>query len=237
MAERKKSVGNEQPLPIDIINDSIIEYLETKDLDKEVLLLKVKAQCHGDNRARKAANAIYSVVTKKSALNKAILNNYTPESYYKLNKADKNTIAISLICLRFPFTFDFVLSLAKIFNVQDTVNKRYINERMASLYGSNLSLVHGIEAALTISINCGFIKREKLGLFSICEPCQKTSFSKEAWISTFFELNGKKSFAISDLRYEPVMTYLSDLNVDWDNAKILHTTEDYNNQIIIDKFI
>lgn len=235
MTEKKKSIGNEQPLPIDIINDSIVEYLETKNLDKENLLLKVKSLYSGDNRARKAANAIYSVVTKKSALNKAILNNYTPETYYKLNEVDKNTIAISLICLRFPFTFDFVFFLAKLFNVQDTVNKQYIKGKMASLYGSNLSLEHGIEAALATAINCGFIKREKPGLFSKVKPCQRTSFAKEAWIATFFELNGRKLLPINELMYEPVLMYLDNIDLDWENTQILETIEDYTKQTIINK--
>ena len=97
MPEKKKSIGNEQPLPIDIIIDSIIEYLETKNLDKDTLLLKVKELYPGDNRAKKAANAIYSVITKKSALTKAIINNYTPETFYKLNDADKKTIVNSQV--------------------------------------------------------------------------------------------------------------------------------------------
>ena len=111
MTEKKKNIGNEQPLPIDIINDSIIEYLETKDIDKESLLLRIKEQSSssGDNRAKKAANAIYSVITKKSALNKAIVRNFTPETFYKLSEADKNVIAMSLICIRFPLLMIYCL--------------------------------------------------------------------------------------------------------------------------------
>ena len=235
MPEKKKTIGNEQPLPIDIITDSIIEYLETKALDKDELLLKVKELYPGDNRAKKAANAIYSVITKKSALTKAIASNFTPESFYKLDDVDKKTIIMALICLRFPFNFDFLLALSKLFNVQDTVNKQYINDKMASLYGSNLSLEHGIAATLATAIDCGFIKREKPGLFSKTEPNQKTSFAKEAWIYTYFELNGRKIFSVSDLHYEPIMSYLVDLDVDWKNSKILETSTDYSNQVVISK--
>lgn len=235
MPEKKKSIGNEQPLPIDIIIDSIIEYLETKSLHKASLLLKVKEIYTGDNRAKKAANAIYSVITKKSALNKALINNFTPETFYRLDDADKKTIVMALICLRFPFTYDFLLSLSKLFNVQDTVNRKYIVNKMASLYGSNLSLEHGIAAALATAIDCDFIKREKPGLFSKTEQNQKTSFAKEAWIYTYFELNGRKIFSINDLHYEPIMSYLSDIVVDWKNSKILKTSTDYFNQVVVSK--
>lgn len=237
MRELKKGIGNEQPLPIDIVNDSILEYLETKDINKDGLLLKIKAQNSGDNRAKKASNAIYSVITKSSPLNKALLKYFTPESYYKLTEAEKNVIAMSLICLRFPFNYDLLFAFSKLFNVQDTVNKQYINEKMASMYGSNLSLEHGISAALTIAIDCHFLNREKPGLYSKSELQPLCDFAKEAWIYTFFEMNHKKSIPLSDLKYEPTMMYLIDTEINWKNAKILHTMEDYSNQVIIDKVI
>lgn len=237
MSEKKKSIGNEQPLSIDIINDSILEYLETKDINKEGLFQKIKAQNNGDNRAKKASNAIYSVITKSTPLNKALVKNFTPELYYKLSDAEKNVIVMSLICLRYPFNYDFLFAFAKLFNVQDTVNKHYINEKMASLYGSNLSLEHGIEAALTIAIDCHFVKRIKPGLFSKEEVKPLCDFAKEAWIYTYFEMNNKKTISINDLKYEPFMMYLIDTDIDWKNTKILHTTEDYSNQVIINNVI
>lgn len=235
MSEKKKSIGNEQPLPIDIINDSILEYLETKEINKDGLLLKIKAQNSGDNRAKKASNAIYSLITKSSPLNKALVKNFSPEAYYKLTEAEKNVIVMSLICLRFPFNYDLLFAFSKLFNVQDTVNKQYINEKMASLYGSNLSLEHGISAALTIAIDCHFLKREKSGLYSKNEVQPLCDFAKEAWIYIFFEMNHKKSIPLNDLKYEPIMSYIIDTELSWKSSKILHTMEDYSNQVIIDK--
>jgi hypothetical protein len=83
------------------------------------------------------------------------------------------------------------------------------------------------------AIDCKFITRNKPGLFSKGTNIVTTTFAKEAWVSTFFELNGKKAIAISDLDYEPVMSYLSDLEIDWKNTKILETMQDYSNQIVI----
>ena len=231
----KKRIGNEQPLPIDIIKDAIIEYLETKEINKDNLSLKIKERIKGENRAKKTCNAVYSTITKSSPLNKALLKNFTAETFYKLSDNDKNIIVMSLICLRFPFNYDFLLSFAKLFTVQDTVNKQYINEKMAAIYGSNLSLEHGIAAALTMAIDCKFLKRESPGLFSKSELLTKTDFAKEAWIYTFFEMNGRKAVVIDDLKYEPIMMYVIDTSVNWKNSKILETTEDYSNQVIINK--
>lgn len=235
MNETKRSIGNEQSLPIDIINEAILEYLETGNIKKDDLLLKIKSQNSGENRARKTCNAIYSLVTKSSALNKALKKNFTLETYYKLTDDEKNIIVMSLICLRFPFTYDLLFEMAKLFNVQDSVNKQYISEKMASIYGSNLSLEHGIDAALTIAMDCRFIQRIKPGLYSKNEPQNLCDFAKESWIYTLFEMKHRKSISISELQYEPIMMYLIDTDIDWKNLKILHTMIDYSSQLIIDK--
>lgn len=231
----KKRIGNEQSLPIDIIKDAITEYLEIKEINKDNLFLKIKERINGENRAKKACNAIYSTIIKSSPLNKALLKNFTAESFYKLSDNDKNVIVMSLICLRFPFNYNFLFFFAKLFAVQDTVNKQYINEKMATIYGSNLSLEHGIAAALAMAIDCKFLKREEPGLFSKSELLPKTDFAKEAWIYTFFEMNQRRAVAIDDLKYEPVMKYIVDISINWKKSKILETIEDYSNQVIISK--
>ena len=64
---------------------------------------------------------------------------------------------------------------------------------------------------------------------------QICDFAKEAWISTFFEMNGKKSLPVSELKYEPVLSFLIDTEIDWKNTKILETMEDYSNQLVVSK--
>lgn len=209
MKKNKKSIGNEQPLPVDIINDSIIEYLEKNDINKDELLLKIKARSSGENRAKKAANAIYSLVTKKSSVGAALSKSFTAESYSRLSEVDKNVIVMSLICLRFPFNYDLLEAFAKLFNVQEFVNRKYIVEKMAATYGSNLSLEHGISAALKIATDLGFIKREKPGLYSKGFLALQSDFAREAWICVLKEMSGIKDFSPDELKYEPVMIYLA----------------------------
>ena len=208
MTERKKFIGNEQPLPIDIINECIIEYLETGTVNKDNLLVRLKARNIGENRAGKAAIAIYSVITRQNSVSKSLRNEFTGESYRKLSEDDKRVVIMSLVCIRFPFNYDLLFNFAKLFNVQDTVNRQYINEKMSSLYGSNLSLGHGITAAIAIAVDCGFIRRVKPGLFSKGELVPLEDFARTAWCRTLCELNGSKHIYEEDLEYEPAMAYL-----------------------------
>ena len=221
--------------PYELMSEAILEFLANGDINKEELFTRMHEVFEGDNRAKKATNSLYAVVMNKTHLQKALKANYTSDSFSKLEKNDKQLICLSLICLKYPFVMDSLVAFAKLFNAQDTVNVQYITSTMASSYGSNRTMEIALKAVFYFALNANIIKREKPGLFSKCEPLQTSSFAKEAWISTYFKLNANKALPINELRYEPVLSYLSDFDIDWNNTKILETMEDYSNQVIINK--
>lgn len=234
MIDNKKK-GNEQPIPIPVLKDGILDYIETGKINKDDLLNKVKEFHKGENRAGKALNAICSTIAYSSALNKSLKKNYTIESFSRLSEQEKNLICMALICLRFPFNYDILFAFSKLFNIQDTVNKQYITDTLASKFGSNLSLEHAIAASLKNLVDTKIITSIKRGLFGKAEPVEVCDFVKEAWIYTWFELNGRKKIAIDDLRYEPFISYLINTDIDWENTKILQIKKDFCNQIWIEK--
>ena len=90
-----------------------------------------------------------------------------------------------------------------------------------------------MDAVLRIVVEAGFIHREKPGLFSQGNLLYVCDFIKETWIATFFELNGKKSLSVAELEYEPALSYLNSMEINWNETKILVTEEDFANQVII----
>ena len=235
MTEKTKRIGIEMYYPYELMSEAILEFLATGDINKEELFTRMHEVFDGDNRAKKATNSLYAVVMNKTHLQKALKANYNSDSFSKLEKTDKQLICLSLICLKYPFVMDSLVAFAKLFNAQDTVNVQYITSTMASSYGSNRTMEIALKAVFYFALNANIIKREKPGLFSKCTPLQTSSFAKEAWVSTYFVLNGKKSISVNDLDYVPAISYLSDLEIDWKNTKILETIQDYSNQFVICK--
>lgn len=233
MKENKRTIGIEQYIPIELINNTILEYLETRDINKDELFQRMLEYNKGINRAKKATNSIYSIMTKTSSVNKALLRNFTVAFYNQLSETEKNIVAMSLVCLRYPFIFDTLTAFGKLFNVQDTVNRQYITQTLAATYGSNRTLEIALDTVLRIVVESGFIHREKPGLFSQGNFLCVCDFIKETWISTFFELNGKKSLLVAELEYEPALSYLDNMEINWNETKILATEKDYSNQVII----
>ncbi len=231
---KKKFIGIDQYMPMDVIHQCILDMLHSGELNLDELSQRMSIYNKGENRAKKAAIKIASVVTSKNSLNKALIKTFSPEDYARLNTWEKNVIAVCLISVRYPFLYDTLNSFAKLFNLQDTVNRQYIQSTIAALYGSNLTLNHGLEAAIRILIDSGLIIRIKPGLYSKGQVPQICNFVKEAWIYTDFEISGRKKVTTDDLTYQPWHCYLPDIDIDWNNTKILKTRSDLCNQIWIE---
>ena len=232
MTEKSK-IGIEMYYPYELIIQSIIEFLATEKINKEELFIKMHSIFNGENRARKATNSLYAVITNKTNLQKAIQKNFTAEAFSKLSKKDQEFICLSMICLKYPFLLDVMSHFAKVFNTQETVSIKYIKSIMASTYGSNRTMEIALIAAVYFLLNANIIERVKPGLFRKCKPASVSNFTKEAWISVFLEYNKTKTFSLDDLQYEPLMTFLCDFDLDWENAKILQIEELNIKNIII----
>lgn len=233
MKENKKTIGIEQYIPIKLINTTILEYLETKDIKQDELFQRMLEYNKGVNRAKKASNSIYSVITKTSPIHKTLCKDMNSNSYNRLSETEKTIITMSLICIRYPFIFDSLMAFGKLFHVQDSVNRQYITQTLAAIYGSNRTLDIALDAVLRIVVESGFILRKKPGLFTQGKFFQVCDYVKEMWIATFFELNGKKSLSVVELEYEPLLSYLDNIEINWNSTKILVTEKDYSSQIII----
>jgi hypothetical protein len=229
-----RAKGNQQPIPIEVFNEAIISYIDSDKFNYNDLIPKILTYNSGKNSAEKILVAIRASLKNKTVLNKAIRKIFSVESYNKLSTKEKNYIIVAIISLKYPFVYEMLFAFAKLFNLQDTVNKKYISDTLASKFGSNLSLEHAIGANLKTLVDAGMLKRVKQGLYSKIEPIEVCDFVKEAWIYTWFELNGRKTVPVEELRYEPFISYLIDTNIDWRNSKLLLTRQDFCNQTWIE---
>ena len=237
MLIKKQYIGNEQPLPIPLIIETLLDFLDSKTVNKDNLINKAKIYYKGKNRLNKTVNAIYSIVSKSSILNTALFKKFSASEFCSLPEIDKRIIVLSMICLRYPFMFNLLTVLGKLLTVQDVVNKQYIIKKMAAIYGSNLSLLHALDANLSIAVDANIITREKRGLFSKSAIPKIGPFAKEAYIYTWFELNGRKLFLVDNLKYEPFMFFLDNVSINWDRTNILKGSLSYGNKIVIDKVL
>jgi len=101
-----------------------------------------------------------------------------------------------------------LVALAQGLKVQDQINKKFINEKVMSIYGSNRTVDVAIDALLPMIIELNTIKRDKVSLYSKASKLGVINkFISELVIFTDIKLSGSKSILIDDLSFKPWFSY------------------------------
>ena len=92
--------------------------------------------------------------------------------------------------------------------MQNQINKKFISEKVMSIYGSNRTVDIAIDALLPIIIELNTIKRDKVSIYSIATKLMITNrFVSELVVYTDIKLSGSKSLLIDELSYKPWYAY------------------------------
>lgn len=208
MSSKGKYIGIESRVQYEILEAAIYDYLSNGALDKQKCLSHIKQFTKGENRAGKILKHISVLLSKNASLLTALSKKMTADQYSQLNISDRKAIILSLFCNSFPVTYDILIGLAQTFKVQDIVSKEVIIHKIGAMYGSNRSMDIAITEIIPLLIECGIIKRIKLGIYSLSSKLVITSkFVSELIIYTDIKLSGSKSILVDELGFKPWYTY------------------------------
>jgi hypothetical protein len=208
MNNKGKYIGLNQRIPFGVLDSAIHDYLENSVVDKNYIFQRMQEFTSGANRAKKGTTYVFQILSRQKLLleqfEKSILN--TP--YSSLRVDDRKALCLCLICLTYPITYDLLIALSQGFKVQSQINKKFISEKVKSIYGSNRTVDIAIDALLPMIIELNTIKRDKLSIYSkASKSAIKNSFVSELIIYTDIKLSGSKSILVDELTYRPWYAY------------------------------
>lgn len=203
-----KYIGINQRVPFDVIDAALYRLLRDQTIDKNLVISHMKEFTKGENRALKAAQFTVQVLTKQSQCILHLKKSITAEVYIKLPSTDRKVIILSLVVLTYPIAYDLLISLATGFKVQSKINRKFINLKMAAIYGSNKSVGYALDALLQMVIELNTIERAKVGLYELA-PKRIINYPAiiELIIYIDIKLSGSKSILVDDLLYRPWYIY------------------------------
>ena len=204
MKSTGKYIGINQRIPFDVLDAALYRFLDNETIDKTLILTHLKEFTKGENRALKATSyAVQTLYRQKKyllELKKVIDCN----AYLKLPESDRKAIILCLLCLTFPLAYDLLFALASGFKVQPQLNRQFINQKMATLYGSNRTLDIALDALIPMIIELATVERVKIGIYKLRQKSILTHpFITEFVIYTDIKLSGSKSILIDDLQSRP----------------------------------
>lgn len=208
MHSNVRYIGINQRVPFEVLDEAIQAYLENGIISKEAILRNMLEFTAGLNRAGKASKYVMQILSRNGEILTRLKASLKDAPYSNLRLDERKALCLCLICMTYPITYDLLTALAQGFKVQDQINKKFINEKVMALYGSNRTVDVAIDALLPMIIELNAIKRDKVSFYSMGKGCKVSiKFIEELVIYTDIKLSGSKSILIDDLKHRPWYSY------------------------------
>jgi len=197
-----KFIGINQRVPYSILDASLKQYLYSGEIKREEILERMLSITTGENRAKKATMYAHHILTRPKKFLSFIEKSIGASVYEKLPEQDRMAVILCLVANTFPITYDLLCAIGTVFKVQEQVSRSFINQKMATLYGSNRTLAIGIDALIPMLIELGTLDRIKNGVYKVGnQPTITHSSVAELYVATDIALSGSKSIALDDTSY------------------------------------
>jgi hypothetical protein len=227
MNRKGKYIGLNQRIPFDVLDSAIQNYLENSFVDKKNIFQRMQDFTSGTNRANKATSYVVQIISRQAKLLALLSRENYKSSYSALRLDDRKALCLCLISLTYPITHDLLIALSQGLKVQSQINKKFISEKVMSIYGSNRTVDIAIDALLPMIIELNAIKRDKLSIYSLSTKLEITNkFVMELIIYTDIKLSGSKSILVDDLGFKPWYAYFDNSALIIDKFNILITKKD-----------
>lgn len=208
MNSKGKYIGLNQRIPFDVLDSAIHFYLEKGVIDKSYILQRMLEFTSGTNRADKASTYVVQILNRQLALLNLLKKSIRDIPYISLRTDDRKALCLCLISITYPITYDLLIALAQGFKVQNQINKKFINEKVKSIYGSNRTVDVAIDALMPMIIELNTIKRDKVSIYSLATKLTiSNTYVSELIIYTDIKLSGSKSILVDDLGFKPWYSY------------------------------
>ena len=208
MKNKGKYIGLNQRIPFDVLDAAIHFYLTNGLIDKTYIFQRMQEFTSGTNRANKATIYVVQILKRQLPLLNELKKTIKDIPYGSLRSEDRKALCLCLISLTYPITYDLLIALSQGFKVQSEISKKFISEKVMSIYGSNRTVDVAIDALLPMIIELNTIKRVKISLYSLGNKLSVSNkFFQELVIYTDIKSSGSKSILIDDLKHKPWYSY------------------------------
>jgi len=198
----RKYIGMNQRVPFSILDESLKRFLASGELNRTELMEEILTETKGHNRAEKATQHAWQILTRPKAFIRFIQKSISPAVYSKLPQLDRKAICLCLVANTYPITYDLLSNAAKVLKVQNQVSRAFINQKMAALYGSNRTLDIAIDALMTMLVELGALSRVKIGVYTCGERPRIANMAvSELYIATDIRLSGSKSILLDEINH------------------------------------
>lgn len=214
MSSKGKYIGINQRIPFEVLDSAIHYYYENGVVDKNYVFQRMQEFTSGTNRANKATSYVVQIISRQGKLLDQFIKGNTSYPYSSLRLDERKAMCLCLISLTYPITYDLLNALSQGLKVQSQINKKFISEKVMSIYGSNRTVDIAIDALIPMIIELNTIKRDMVSIYSVGSKLViSNKIVSEFIVYTDIKLSGSKSILIDELTYKPWYSYFEISNL------------------------
>jgi hypothetical protein len=207
MNSKGKYIGISNRIPLVVLEYAVSDYISTGKVNSQDYLKYILEFTKGENRAKKSLGHLVAIINKNAIL----LNSLAKQlkgNFQTLSDNDRKAVLICLFALAFPIANEILIAFSVGFKVQEVISKRVILEKMGAMYGSNRSMHIGVDETIPLYLECGILKRQKIGIYAKGINLKITNnFVSELIIYANIKLSGSKSILVDELNFKPWYSY------------------------------
>lgn len=208
MGSKDKYIGINQRLPFEVLDSAIDLFLKQGKIDKEAISMQMSEYISGKNRLAKSVTYVENIIKRQSSFLNVFKKSNPDLVYLNLRLDDRKAMVICLICLTYPIAYDLLVSMSQSFKVQAHINRKSINHKIMSIYGSNETVSVAVKNLLPIFLEAKLLKREKIGIYAQdIKLIIKNAYVAELIIYSDIKLSASKSMLIDELSHKPWYAY------------------------------
>jgi hypothetical protein len=208
MSSKGKYIGLNQRIPFEVLDAAVHHYLLTGKVEKTYIYERMLEFTKGPNRAQKGTIYAFQTLNRNELILQSFRKQVDAGEYTSLKTDDRKALSLCLICLTFPITYDLLIAMSQGLKVQEQINKKFISEKVMSIYGSNRTVDIAIDALIPMIIELSTINRVKLGIYSFgSKLVVHNTFISELIVYTHILLSGTKSMLIDEIEHKPWYVY------------------------------
>ncbi len=205
MNKRKETyIGINQNVPFQVLDAGLYRLLLTGAVEKGEILKDMYEVTAGKNRAEKAAAFATQILTRPDKIIQYIRANFSAQEYLNLPERERKALILALLAATYPVFYNFMILMGVAFKSQREIGRSYINQKLASQYGSNRTLDIAIDAIIPMAIGLGAIQRTRTAFYEAV-PSQAILHPIVAEIYIYADIycSGTKSLLKEDVSSRP----------------------------------
>lgn len=176
-------IGINQRIPMQSLEDALLAIMNGTYNDEYAIEL-AKRDYEGENRLKKTMH-VMNKMTRNSPLLPFIMDNVKKISVALKSHDDRAMVLISLVNVAYGFCYDVTAALGKYFHAQTLVSSKLIQTKLSEKYGTNRTLPNGLYCILPMLVDAGFIERQKVGVYKMCQLSPSTEIAVELYRKSF----------------------------------------------------